>query len=111
VSRQAPDNRIWLRTDRQPQRLCSLIDVSGGAPTGQDHRVAIEVHRTVGPGLLESVYAECVALEPGHVGIRFEAQVTAPVIYKGVTTPPGFRADVVVENTIILEIKAVAALL
>jgi GxxExxY protein len=72
---------------------------------------AIEVHRTVGPGLLESVYAECVALELAHVGIRFEAQVTVPVIYKGVTIPLGFRADVVVENTIILEIKAVAALL
>jgi GxxExxY protein len=67
---------------------------------------AIEVHRTVGPGLLESVYAECVALELAHAGIRFEAQVTAPVIYKGVTIPLGFRAD-----AIILEIKAVAALL
>jgi hypothetical protein len=61
---------------------------------------AIEVHRTVGPGLLESVYAECVALDPGHAGIRFEARVTVPVIYKGVTIPLGFRADVVVENTI-----------
>jgi GxxExxY protein len=73
--------------------------------------VAIEVHRTVGPGLLESVYAECVALELGYAGIRFETQVTVPVIYKGVTIRLGFRADVVVENAIILEIKAVAALL
>jgi GxxExxY protein len=73
--------------------------------------LAIEVHRTVGPGLLESVYAKCVALEPGQAGIKFEAQVTVPVIYKGVTIPLGFRADVVVENTIILEIKGVAALL
>jgi GxxExxY protein len=57
------------------------------------------------------VYAECVALELGHAGVSFEAQVTMPVIYKGVTIPLGFRADVVVENTIILEIRAVAALL
>ena len=72
--------------------------------------VAIEVHRTVGPGLLESVYAECVALELGYAGIRFEAQVSVAVIYRIVTIPLGFRADVVVENTIILEIKSVAAL-
>ena len=73
--------------------------------------LAIEVHRTVGPGLLESVYVECIALELGHAGIGFEAQVTVPVIYKGITIPLGFRADVVVESTIILEVKAVAALL
>jgi GxxExxY protein len=72
--------------------------------------LAIEVHRTVGPGLLESVYAECLAYELGHAGIGFETQVTVPVIYKGVTIPLGFRADMVVENTIIVEIKAVAAL-
>jgi GxxExxY protein len=71
----------------------------------------IEVHRTVGPGLLESVYAECVAVELAHAGIGFESQVTVPVIYKGITIPLGFRADIIVENTIILEIKAVAALL
>jgi GxxExxY protein len=71
--------------------------------------LAIEVHRAVGPGPLESVYAECVALELAHAGISFETQVTMPVIYKSITIPLGFRADVVVENTIILEIKAVAA--
>jgi GxxExxY protein len=73
--------------------------------------LAIEVHRIVGPGLLESVYAECMALELARAGISFEAQVTMPVIYKGVKIPLGFRADVVIENTVILEIKAVAALL
>jgi GxxExxY protein len=71
----------------------------------------IEVHRTVGPGLLESVYAECVAVELAHAGIGFESQVTVPVIYKGRTIPLSFRADIVVENTIILESKAIAALL
>jgi GxxExxY protein len=52
-----------------------------------------------------------MALEPGHAGVRFEAQVNVPVIYKCITIPLGFRADVVVENTIILDIEAVAALL
>ncbi len=73
--------------------------------------LAIEVHRTVGPGLLESVYAECMALELAHAGIGFEAQVTVRVIYKGITIALGFRADAVVENTLILESKTVAALL
>jgi GxxExxY protein len=72
--------------------------------------LAIEVHRTLGPCLLESEYA-AMALEQGHSGISFETQITVPVIYKVITVPLGFRADIVVENTIILEIKAVAALL
>ena len=70
--------------------------------------LAIEVHRTVGPGLLD---AECLALEFAQAGIGFDAQVTVPVVYKGITIPMGFRADVVVENTIVVEIKAVASLL
>jgi GxxExxY protein len=73
--------------------------------------LAIEVHRSVGPGLLESVYTACMALELGHAGISFETQITVPVIYKGVAIPLGIRADIVVANAIILEIKAVAALL
>jgi GxxExxY protein len=73
--------------------------------------LAIEVHRAVGPGLLESVYTECLALELAQAGIGFETQVGVPVIYKGTTIPLGFRADIVIENTVILEIKAVAALL
>ena len=73
--------------------------------------LAIDVHRTVGPGLLESVYVDAWGLELKHANIGFQSQVTVPVIYKGTTIPLGFRADVVVENAIILEIKAVAALL
>jgi GxxExxY protein len=52
-----------------------------------------------------------LALELGHASIGFETQVTVPVIYKDITIPLGFRADIVVANAIILEIKAVAALL
>jgi GxxExxY protein len=72
--------------------------------------LAIDVHRTVGPGLLESVYVECLCLELKQSGITFDSQVIVPVIYKGITIPMGFRADIVVANTIILEIKAVAAI-
>jgi GxxExxY protein len=70
---------------------------------------AIEVHRSVGPGQLESVYTACMALEPGHAGISFETQITVPVIYKGMRNSLGFRVDIIVENAIILEIKTVAA--
>jgi GxxExxY protein len=73
--------------------------------------LAIEVHRTIGPGLLESVYSECLCLELAQAGIPFESQVTVPVTYKETTIPLGFRADIVVDRAILLEIKAVAALL
>ena len=72
--------------------------------------LAIEVHRQVGPGLLESVYAECLGLELADAGIPFQRQVMVPVVYKGVTIPIGFRADLLVDDAIIVEIKAVPAL-
>ena len=71
---------------------------------------AIEVHRTLGgPGLLESVYSECLSLELKQAGIAFESEVMVPVSYKGTTIPMGFRADIVIETVIILEIKTVTA--
>jgi GxxExxY protein len=73
--------------------------------------LAIEVHRTLGPGLLESVYGECLADELGRAGIAFAREVAVPVLYKGKTLPLGFRADIVVANDILLEIKGVPALL
>jgi GxxExxY protein len=73
--------------------------------------LAIEVHRTVGPGLLESVYGECLAAELQQAGIPFRREFMVPVFYKGRTLPLGFRADMLVQDVILLEIKAVAALL
>ena len=73
--------------------------------------LAIDVHRDVGPGLLESVYERCLCYELGQAGIEFERQVAVPVIYKGMHLDEGFRADIVVDSTVILEIKAVAAIL
>ncbi|MBZ5531166.1 MAG: GxxExxY protein [Acidobacteriia bacterium] len=68
---------------------------------------AIEVHKAIGPGLLESVYEECLCHELGLRGLRFERQVEVPVIYKGVKLESGHRLDLVVEGTVILEIKSV----
>jgi GxxExxY protein len=73
--------------------------------------LAIEVHRTIGPGLLESVYAECLCDELAQAGIPFQPQAGVPVTYKGKTLPLGFRADILVADAIIVEVKAVAALL
>jgi GxxExxY protein len=69
--------------------------------------LAIEVHRRTGPGLLESVYAACMCFELEHADIPFAPQVNIPVTYKGMKIPLGFRADILVAETVILEIKAV----
>jgi GxxExxY protein len=68
---------------------------------------AIEVHRALGPGLLESTYEECLCHEFHLRGICFERQRPLPVEYKGVKLDCGYRLDLIVENKVILEIKCV----
>ena len=67
---------------------------------------AIEVHKALGPGLLESAYEECLCHEFGLRGLSNERQKPLPVIYKGKELDCGYRLDVVVENAIILELKS-----
>ncbi len=73
--------------------------------------LAIEVHRITGRGLLESVYERCLCYELQRVGLPFERQIGIPVTYEGLILDEGFRADIVVDRKVILEIKAVAAIL
>jgi len=68
---------------------------------------AIEVHRALGPGLLESAYEECLCHELQLRGIPFERQVSLPVEYKGVKLDCGYRLDLIVAGTLVLEIKCV----
>lgn len=68
---------------------------------------AIEVHKALGPGLLESAYEECLALELGASNISFERQVALPVRYKSANVDCGYRLDFLVEKTVVLELKAV----
>ena len=68
---------------------------------------AIEVHRSLGPGLLESVYEECLAHELALRNIPFRRQLPVPVIYKGVTLDCGFRLDLFVSDRVVVELKAV----
>jgi len=72
---------------------------------------AIDVHRVLGPGLLESAYEECLCHELKEHRIAFERQVPLPVIYKKVRLDCGYRMDLVVERTSIVEIKTVERLL
>ncbi|MFZ1916244.1 MAG: GxxExxY protein [Terriglobales bacterium] len=72
---------------------------------------AIEVHRHLGPGLLESAYQSCLAFELKQLGLRVEEQKPLPVVYKDVKLDCGYRLDLVVENEIVVEIKAVEKLL
>jgi GxxExxY protein len=71
---------------------------------------AIEVHKLLGPGLLESTYEECLCHELTRRRISFERQKPVPVVYKGVKLDCGYRLDVLVAERIILELKSVNAL-
>ena len=68
---------------------------------------AIEVHKTLGPGLLESAYEECLCHELNLRDLRFEQQITVPVAYKGINLDCGYKLDLLVEGTVILELKCV----
>ena len=72
---------------------------------------AIEVHKVLGPGLLESIYEAALCRELTIAGLAFNRQQTLPVFYKGRPLDCEFRIDLVVENTLVVEIKAVQALL
>ena len=76
--------------------------------TGTD---TFRVHTTLGPGLLESVYQTVLAYELGRRGLRAVSQQAVPVVYDGIRIDTGFRADLVVEDKVIVEIKSVEVLL
>ncbi|HEX4076652.1 MAG TPA: GxxExxY protein [Candidatus Acidoferrales bacterium] len=71
---------------------------------------AIEVHRMLGPGLLESAYEECLARELSLRGIPFERQKALPLVYKDVKLECGYRIDLLVDGRVVVELKAVDAL-
>ncbi len=72
---------------------------------------AIEVHRTLGPGLLESVYEECLCYELQLKDLYLERQITLPVTYKDVKLEAGYRLDLVVEGKVVVELKCVEKLM
>jgi len=72
---------------------------------------AIQVHRELGPGLLESVYETCLCHELSLIGLNVERQRAVPIFCKGIRLDAGYRLDLVVENQVIVEIKSVSELL
>jgi GxxExxY protein len=68
---------------------------------------AIEVHRALGPGLLESAYQECLFFELKSIGLNVKKEVSPPIIYKEIKLDHGYRIDLLVEEKIVLELKTV----
>jgi GxxExxY protein len=91
------------RGDAEARRFDELTDQVIGA--------CIEVHRALGPGLLESAYEECLCHELSLRKLAFERQVPLPVNYKAVKLDCGYRLDIVVEGKLVLELKTVETLL
>ncbi|NLV41686.1 MAG: GxxExxY protein [Candidatus Hydrogenedentes bacterium] len=71
---------------------------------------AIEVHRVLGPGLLESAYEECLCAELRERGVAHQRQIPLPVEYKGTRLDCGYRLDLLVEEVVVVEIKAVSSM-
>ncbi len=78
--------------------------------TSQIIGAAIEVHRALGPGLLESAYRRCLCHELSLRGLAYREEVPIPIKYKGMQLECGYRADLIVEDCVVVELKAVEAL-
>ncbi len=96
-----------LTTEAQRHREIGEKDPRTGPIIG----AAIEVHRQLGPGLLESAYQECLCHELHLLGLSFERQVVLPVSYKGLQLDCGYKLDLVVEREVVLELKSVEKIL
>lgn len=79
--------------------------------TGAIIGAAIAVHRALGPGLLESAYEQCLALELDSLSIPHRRQIYLPIVYRGVTVDPAYRLDLLVDDRVIVEVKATSKLL
>lgn len=84
--------------------------MNGDPLTGRIIRCALEVHRELGPGLLESTYQQCLAHEMALHGLAFQKEFLLPVAYKGIRLDCGYRIDFMVEDEVVLELKSVSDL-
>jgi len=79
--------------------------------TSQIIKSAMEVHNQLGPGLLESAYEECLTYELRQDGLKAETQIPVPLVYKDIQLDCGYRIDILVDDTIIVELKSVDTIL
>lgn len=76
--------------------------------TGEIINYAIKVHKTLGPGLLESVYEKCLAYELSKRGLKVEVQKERPIVYEEIVFDKGYRIDLLVEDSVVVELKSVS---
>src|ERR1700675_1453939 len=97
-------------TTRSLHSLESTEDTEkeSGTITGKIIGAAIDVHRALGPGLLESAYEACLIYELRFRKLKVEPQKAIPIFYKDVTLDCGYRADLIIEDQVIVEIKSVS---
>jgi len=88
-----------------------LADAAFNVVTHEIISAGIEVHRTLGPGLLESAYIPCLQYELALRKLRFVTERPVPIVYKGITLDARYRIDLIVEDTVVVEVKSVEQLL
>ena len=104
------DNKLHRGTQRRhrdPQSQIIINNMEINSITNLIIGCAIEVHKHLGPGLLESAYEECMAFELEKAGLSFVRQKATPVVYKNIKLNCGYRIDLLVENSVIIELKTV----
>jgi GxxExxY protein len=84
-----------------------IVDEELEAITYKVIGLAIEVHRQLGPGLLESAYQQCLYYEIKNIGLKVEKEISLPIIYKDLKIDHGYRMDLLVESKLVLELKTV----
>jgi GxxExxY protein len=90
--------------------MLAPLDTINGI-TSRIIKCAIEAHRTIGAGLLENVYASCLAHEMTLQGLRFERECMYPVIYRGVILSCSYKIDLLIEDLVVVELKSVETVL
>ena len=83
----------------------------GPALTDRIIRLGIKVHRKLGPGLLEAIYQECLCWELHRDGLNVRREVPLPIVYEDMRFDKGYRADIIVDETVLLELKSVECIL
>ena len=99
--------------DNEPQRTQRARRIARAdldRTSGQVVDSAMRVHRALGPGLLESAYLACLLHELIERGLEVRSQVTLPILYDGVRIEAGYRVDLLVEGTVMVELKAITAI-
>ena len=107
-SRKEAENKVVLPPLPSVSSVSSVVNIND--ITGDIVDAAMKVHTALGPGLLESAYETCLAYELRRRGLKVVAQLGLPVVYDGVKLDAGYRIDLLVEDRVIVELKAVESL-